>query len=140
MRLHHGEAQQKVYDWLKLQQPGLEIHYKQIAEELELKPVTVSGIMTRMTRMDPPLLNRSPYSGLYRVPAGNPAASQATDADEVIDMPKLRQLLEESPIFEEPYTDSAYAIGSKIEIVGVRQDGKLLLRGPDNRMWEAEGI
>lgn len=114
----YGSVKQSVVELIGQVPEGSEFYYGDIADELGLQRPTVSGIVLSMARAASPVVVHGSRSGHYRRVRPSPAPQQ-----------------EPEPAQQPPKRTSP--IGEVMEVVGIRQNGNLIIRGEDNSTWEA---
>lgn len=133
----YGEAQLKVENWIRNFPEETNFDYNTIAEECDIQAPTVSSIVLKMARADPPTLARGDIAGEYRRITGVdptvPKRTRGRYSRPVTDnRPRARAQNPEQPAGE-------YPVGDMMEIIGVIKGGRLL-RAEDGTIWTAKKL
>jgi hypothetical protein len=130
----YGEAQRKVEEWIGNFPEETDFDYNTIAEECDIQAPTVSSIVLKMARADPPTLARGNIAGAYR---------RITGVEPVIHTRRrgvARGTVRKAAAQEAPESNrGAYPVGDMMDIIGVIQGGRLL-RAEDGTIWTAKKL
>lgn len=123
-RRRHGEVTGMVEQWIANYPAGVDFHYGEIADELDVPRPTISNIVLKMARKENPTVLHGRRAGAFR--RVEPAAPER----KLPAMPRYTEI----PV----NTGKPNSSGELLEVIGTMKSGELLLRSEDGRsLWRA---
>lgn len=130
----YGEAQSKIEQWIRNYPEETDFNYRAIAEECDIQAPSVSSVVLKMCRADPPTLERGNTSGTYRRITGTePKVPRRERGNRFTAAGRTVPRYAELPA-EEDRRAPAW------ETVGTMKNGALVLRDAEGQLWKAEEL